>query len=116
VTARRLALLLLILVMGGAVDAAWFLRQHVGVGPVGCRVMGGRFQGPSFSFDAEDRRPLAAEPPSRSRTFGTVRVVRSPTSELRVSLRKVVYRDTEEKARAFAERLRLVIEPGPRCA
>jgi len=34
-TGRRLGLLLLILVMGGAVDAAWFIRQNVGVGASG---------------------------------------------------------------------------------
>jgi Toastrack DUF4097 len=113
VNGRRVALLLLILVMGGAVDAAWFLRHNVGVGPIGCRVMGGRFHGDSFSFDAEDRRPLAAGTTVEvENSFGTVRVVQSPTTELRVSLRKVVYRDSEDKARAFAERLHLVIEPG----
>jgi hypothetical protein len=60
VTGRRIGLLFLILVMGGAVDAAWFLRQNVGVGPTGCRVVRGRFYGPSFTFSAEETRPLPA--------------------------------------------------------
>jgi hypothetical protein len=110
---RRLLLLLLILVMGGVVDAAWFLRQNVGVGASGCRVAGGRFRGPSYGFDAEDRRPLPADATVEvENAFGNVRVVQSATPELRVSLRKVVYRETEERARAFADRIRLVIEPG----
>ena len=112
-TGRRLGLLLLILVMGGAVDAAWFIRQNVGVGASGCRVVRGRFYGPSFSFTAEDRRPLAAGMPVEvENSFGDVRVVQSPTSELRVTLRKVVYRDSEEKARAFEGRIQMKIEPG----
>ena len=110
---RRLALLLLILVMGGAVDAAWFIRQQVGVGATGCRVVRGRFYGPSWSFDAEDRRPLAAGTPVEvENSFGNVRIVQAPAPELHVTLRKVVYRDTEEKARELEGRIQLKIEPG----
>jgi len=110
---RRIGLLLLILVMGGAVDAAWFLRQNVGVGATGCRVVGGRFYGPSFSFESEERRPLAAGATVEvENSFGGVRVVQAPSSELRISLRKVVFRGTEEQARAFADRIHLRLDAG----
>jgi hypothetical protein len=113
VSGRRIGLLLLILVMGGAVDAAWFLRQNVGVGASGCRVVGGRFYGPSFSFDAQDRRPLGEGATVEvENAFGTVRVVQAAAPELHVALRKVVYRDHEASARTFADRIRLQVESG----
>jgi DUF4097 and DUF4098 domain-containing protein YvlB len=112
-TGRRIGLLLLILVMGGAVDAAWFLRQNIGVGPTGCRVVRGRFYGPSFTFSAEETRPLAAASTVEiENAFGAVRVAQAPASELRVSLRKVVYRNAEDVARAFADRIQLKLESG----
>lgn len=111
---RRFALLLLILVMGGAVDAAWFLRSNVGFGPTGCRVVRGRFYGPSFTFTAEETRPLEATGRIEvENQFGAVRVAQGPSPELKITLRKVVYRANEESARAFADRLRLQVEAGP---
>lgn len=108
---RRIALLLLLLVMGGGVDAAWFLRQNVDVGATGCRVVRGRFYGPSFTFAAEDRRAVAAPATIEvENAFGGVRVTRAAASEMHVSLRKIVYREDEAQARAFADRIRLQVD------
>src|SRR6185436_20334314 len=46
VRASKLGLLILILAFGGAVETAWNVRQHIDVGPLGCRALGGRFYGP----------------------------------------------------------------------
>jgi putative adhesin len=110
---RRIGLLMLILVMGGAVDAAWFIRRNVGVGANGCRVVRGHFYGRPFSFDTEQRQPLAEGGTVEvENAFGAVRIVQSATPELRVALRKVVYGDSEQEARLFADRLHLQIGAG----
>lgn len=107
-TARKIGLLLLILVVGGIVDASWMVRERVGVGASGCRVMRGRFYGPSFTFDVEEARPLGAGATVEvANAFGAVRVIQGQPSALRVSLRKVVYQPSEDRARAFADRVRL---------
>jgi hypothetical protein len=104
--ARKIGLLLLILVVGGAVDASWAVRENIGVGASGCRVIGGRFYGPSFAFAADDVRPLAAGATVEiANAFGTVRVSQGEAGQLGVSLRKVVFRATESEARAFADRI-----------
>jgi hypothetical protein len=111
VSGRRVLLLLLILVMGGGVDAAWFVRQNLGVGAAGCRVMRGRFYGPSFSYTAEERRAVTAPAAVEvDNSFGDVRVTRADGAEVHVTLRKVVYRDREGLARAFADRIALQVD------
>jgi hypothetical protein len=74
-TARRVALLLLILAFGGAIDAAWFVRDHADLGPMGCRVLAGKFYGPSFSFDSEQTQAVAAGTAVEvQNAFGGVRI------------------------------------------
>ena len=63
--ARKVGLFLLILVAGGAVDAAWFIRRDVGlnIGAPGCHWSAGRFSGPAYSFQSEERHVLASGDP-----------------------------------------------------
>jgi hypothetical protein len=111
VSARKIALLFLILGVGGALETAWSVRNHVDLGPEGCRVLGGRFYGPSWSF-ANDTS--AALPPGTrvevTNAFGAVRVVQGAPGEVKTALRKVVFMPTEEQARAFASRVSLRAE------
>ena len=107
--AAKIGLLLLILGFGGVIETAFAVRNKIGIGPAGCRLIRGRFYGPSFTFDAADeRQPVPAETAVEvENAFGGVRIVQGAPGEVRVSLRKVVFRPTEESARAFAERLRV---------
>lgn len=107
--ARKVGLLFLILVFGGGIETAWQVRQSPGFGPLGCRVLRGRFYGPSFTFDAEERREVPAGTSVEvQNAFGGVRVLAGAPGEVKVNLRKVVFRATEEQAREFASRIRLV--------
>src|SRR5207245_1541775 len=56
----KIGLLILVLGFGGVVETAWSVRQNIGFGPQGCRVLAGRFYGPSFTFGAEQTRPVSA--------------------------------------------------------
>jgi DUF4097 and DUF4098 domain-containing protein YvlB len=105
--AAKIGLLLLILGFGGVIEAAFAVRNHIGIGPAGCRVIRGRFYGPSFTFDAPDeRQPVpAATAVEVENAFGGVRMIQGMPGEVRISLRKVVFRQTEEAARAFADRV-----------
>jgi Toastrack DUF4097 len=105
-TARKIGLLLLILGAGATFETAWAVRNHVDVGPQGCRVLGGRFYGPSFSF--EDTARVDAPAGARvevTNAFGRVQVTAGDPGEVKLTLRKVVYRPTEEEAREFAGRI-----------
>jgi len=105
--AAKIGLLLLLLGFGGVVETAFAVRNKIGIGPAGCRVIRGRFYGPSFTFDAADQReavPLGTAI-EVDNAFGGVRVVQGTPGEVRVSLRKVVFRPTEEAARVFADRV-----------
>lgn len=105
--AAKIGLLLLLLGFGGVVETAFAVRNKIGIGPAGCRVIRGRFYGPSFTFDAADEREAvpAGTAIEVENAFGGVRVVRGTPGEVRVSLRKVVFRPTEEAARSFADRV-----------
>ena len=110
---RKLAFLLLLLGFGGSVETAWSVRNNLGIGPEGCRVIGGKFYGPSYSFDVEESRPLAeATPVAISNEFGAVRVGAGTGGQLRVRLQKRVYRPTREQAEEFARRIEIVFEEG----
>jgi DUF4097 and DUF4098 domain-containing protein YvlB len=109
----KVALLILILAFGGSVETAWMVRNHLSVGAGGCR-HGGAFSGPSFSF--EETATHAAAPGSGlevENAHGAVRVREGAPGEVRVTLRKVVYRPTEEEAREYAGRIRLDVTTGP---
>lgn len=106
--ASKLGLLILILAFGGVVETAWQARAHVSLGPSGCRVLTGRFQGTSFAFEAQERKEGLAPDASLEveNSFGDVSVTRGEPGVLSLTLRKVVYRDDEAQARAFADGLR----------
>ena len=109
-SARKIGLLLLIVGFGATIETAWHVRGDVNIGPEGCRVMGGRFYGPSWSFEQAAERALASGEAPRlevENAFGGVSVTAGAAGVVKVRLRKVVFQPTEEKARAFAERVEL---------
>jgi len=115
VSARKIAFLILIVAFAATVETAWNVRGDVSIGPEGCRVMGGRFYGPSWTFEAAGERAL--EPGETPRldvknAFGSVRVSAGAPGVVKVRLRKVVFLPTEEKARAFADRIELRLSGG----
>jgi DUF4097 and DUF4098 domain-containing protein YvlB len=109
VSARKIGLLILLLAFGATVETAWNVRGDVRIGPEGCRVMSGRFYGPSWTFEQTVERQLAAASPRLEvrNAFGGVQVRAGATGTVKVRLRKVVYQPTEEKARAFADTIEL---------
>lgn len=107
-SARKIGLLLLLLAFGASVETAWRVRGDVRFGPEGCRVVGGRFYGPSYAFEEAAERPAAAAAHVEVKNaFGGVSVAPGPAGVVKVKLRKVVFLATEEKARAFAQRVEL---------
>jgi hypothetical protein len=113
-SARKIGFLILVLLFGGVVETAWHVREnHFSLGPEGCRVLGGRFYGPSFEFEEAAERPVSADraPEIEVRNaFGSVRVLPGEGPRVEVKLRKVVFQPTEAKARAFADRIELRLE------
>jgi DUF4097 and DUF4098 domain-containing protein YvlB len=109
-SARKIGLLILLLGFGAAIETAWHVRGDWRIGPEGCRVIGGRFYGPSYSFEQTAERALPAGEAPRlevKNAFGSVRVTAGAPGVVKVKLRKVVFLPTEEKARAFADRVEL---------
>lgn len=113
-SARKIGFLVLVLAFGGIVELAWHVREsHFSLGPEGFRVLGGRFYGPSFTFEESAERALEADRPVEvevRNSFGGVRIARGEDRVVQVKLRKVVFQPTEEKARAFAGRVELRLE------
>jgi DUF4097 and DUF4098 domain-containing protein YvlB len=113
-SARKIGFLILLLGFGAVLETAWSLREdRISIGPEGCRVLGGRFYGPSFTFEETQERALPEGGPLEvhvENAFGGVRIKAAEGRTLRVTLRKVVYLPTEEKARSFAEGVELRIE------
>ena len=106
--ASKIGLLILVLGFGGAVETAWSVRQNIGFGPQGCRVLAGRFYGSSFTFDAERTQPVPAGTAIEVvNAFGGVTVRAGDPGQMKIALRKVVFRPTEEQARAFANEIRI---------
>lgn len=104
----RILLLLSILGLGGSVETAYRIREQIGVGPFGWRVFGGKFYGPSHSFDETAERELApGVPVAVENAFGDVEVAEGQPGRVEIALRKVVYIGSEAKAQAFAQRIRL---------
>lgn len=110
-SARKIGFLILLLGAGAAIEAAWQLRGDIRIGPEGCRVIRGRFYGPSYSFDATQERAVAEAPRLEVRNaFGGVTVRPGGPGSVKVRLRKVVFLPTEERARAFSERVELRLQ------
>jgi DUF4097 and DUF4098 domain-containing protein YvlB len=104
---RKLALLFLLLGFGALVETAYSLKTRMVIGPMGCRVLTGRFQGPSYSFETEETRTGVPAELSLSveNAFGEVRVWKGEPGQVKLRLRKVVFLPTEEKARELAAKL-----------
>lgn len=108
--AAKIGLLFLILLFGASIETAWQVRENIGLGPLGCQVLGGRLYGASFVFGSNEERPVeAGRAVEVQNAFGDVTVRAGEPGKVLVALRKVVYRPKEEDARAFAERLRIVV-------
>ena len=106
--ARKLLLLLAILTCGAGIEVAHGVRDELSIGPTGCRVLSGRFYGPSFEFETAERR--AVEPGTAvlvENAFGAVVVSGAGTGELSARLTTRVYAPQRERARSFAERVEL---------
>jgi DUF4097 and DUF4098 domain-containing protein YvlB len=109
--ARKILLLIAILFFGGFVEMARFARGHADFGPNGCRVLAGKFYGPSFGFESEETHVVGPGTAlDVQNAFGAVRVGPGAPGEVRVKVRTVVYRQTEEEARAFAGRVKVTSE------
>jgi DUF4097 and DUF4098 domain-containing protein YvlB len=103
----KIGLLLVILAFGSTVETAWRIRNHFGPGAWGW-FTGRHFQGPSFTFAAEQSEMVAASTPVEvENAFGAVNVSAGEPGAVRIALRKVVYLGTEDKARAFADRIQI---------
>lgn len=119
-SARKIGFLILVLAFGGVLETAWSVREHrFSFGPEGLRVLGGRFYGPSFTFEESTERAVSLGQEQDQdqqlhievrNSLGAVRVLPGEGPSVRVELRKVVFQPTEEKARAFAERVELRVE------
>jgi len=108
VKASKVGLLILVLGFGGAIETAWSVRQNIGFGPQGCRVLAGRFYGSSFTFDAQQIQTVPAGTAIEVvNAFGGVTVRAGDPGQVKIALRKVVFRPTEEQARAFANQIRI---------
>ena len=104
----KIGLLLLILAFGSTVETAWRVRNHLGAGAWGWFMMGGKFQGPSFAFKVDQTQVVASDTPVEvENAFGGVKIVQGAAGEVRIALRKVVFLATEDKARAFADRIQV---------
>ena len=109
-SARKIGFLILLLGFGAVVETAWQVRGDWRIGPEGCRVIGGRFYGPSYSFEQTAERAVPAGEAPRvevKNSFGSVKVTAGAPGVVKAKLRKVVFLPTEDKARAFADRVEL---------
>ncbi len=107
--AGKVFLLLTLLAVGAGLQTALAVRGHVALGMPGCRIGDMRFRGPSFAFESETTLDL---PPGTTlrlqNAFGGVRVHAGEAGRARIHLRKVVFLPDEARARAFADKLRLL--------
>ena len=110
----KLGLLFLFLAFGSTVETAWQVRNRVGplaLGPTGCRVLRGNFQGPSFEFSDQKTESLEdGKTLEVTNSFGGVRISAGEPGQVAVTLRKKVYRPTEALAREYAPRIQLKVE------
>jgi DUF4097 and DUF4098 domain-containing protein YvlB len=106
---KRIGLLTLILAFGGSVELLYQVRGHLDVGPWGVRVIGGRFFGPHFAFEAKHDEASAPVVEVRN-AFGAVKTIESTDGAIHLTLRKVVFLPDEAQARTFADRIHVVTE------
>jgi hypothetical protein len=108
VKASKILLFLAILAFGTTVETVWRVRGHDWMDPLGLRVLGGRFYGPSFSFEETETTPVpAGATVALDNAFGGVRVSQGEKGQVRILLRKVVFLPNEEEARSLADRVKL---------
>jgi DUF4097 and DUF4098 domain-containing protein YvlB len=107
VKAGKLLLLLTVLAFGAFIEAAWRVRGHIDVGPSGCRVLRGKFYGPSHTYESESRKEVTDESVEVANAFGSVRVSAGAPGVVRTKLRTVVYMPSEQEARTFAAKVLL---------
>jgi hypothetical protein len=109
VKASKFGLLVLILGFGGTVETAYQVRNHFGVGPWDWQVLtGNKFSGPSYDFeDSESQVVPAGTAVEVENAFGAVHAVAGPAGEVKIVLRKVVFRRTEPEAATFAGQIHL---------
>lgn len=107
--ASKIGLLILILGFGGTVETAWQVRNHFGVGPWDWQVLtGNKFSGPSYTFEVTESQVVPAGATVEvENAFGGVHVAQGAPGEVKVVLRKVIFRRTEAEAEAFAGRVLL---------
>jgi DUF4097 and DUF4098 domain-containing protein YvlB len=102
----KVALLVGVLLAGSVIEGAYQVRERVGAGAFGWMTSGGRFRGPSFTYESEHSVPVAeGTRASVANAFGNVEVRPGPPGVVDVKLRKVVYLPNDAKARALADRL-----------
>ena len=103
----KIGLLLVILAFGSTVETAWRIRNRIGPGAWGW-FMNPHFQGPSFTFDAQQTETIATDVPVEvENAFGAVNVSAGTAGEVRITLHKVVYLGGQDRARAFADRIQI---------
>lgn len=104
----KIGLLFLILATGVTLEAAYRIRESIDLGPLGWRILRGRFSGPSFTFTDTIRPTLPhGATVEITNSFGRVAVARGTGKDAVVRLDKVVFESTEGQARAFADRIKL---------
>lgn len=106
--AGKVLLLITVLCLGAGLQTALAVRDRISIGAAGCRVLGGRFEGPSHAFEAQ--AAVDVPPGTRLRVdnaFGAVKVRAGQAGQAQVSLRKVVFLPQEARARQVADKLRL---------
>ena len=107
-SARKLFLLLAILLMGGALEGAFNLRGHMVFGPQGCHLRGDAFDGPYFDYADERRLETPAALALRvDNAFGRVQVSPGAAGFVLVKLHKRVYTREEGRARGLSQRVEL---------
>jgi DUF4097 and DUF4098 domain-containing protein YvlB len=106
--AGKVLLLVAVLCVGSGLQTALALRDRVSLGAAGCRVLGGRFEGPSHAFESQTAVDLPAGARLRvDNAFGAVKVRVGDAGRARVSLRTVVYLFQQEKAKELADKVQL---------
>ncbi len=109
--AGKVLLLVVVLTVGAGLQTAVAVRDHVALGAAGCRVFGGRFEGPSFAF--ESRTTLDLPSPATLRVenaFGRVKVRAGVPGKAEITLGKVVFMAQRERALELADKLQLLAQ------